>query len=304
MNTDKRYITDYGIKKPPMKKVFKWKLNAFFQKRQKRVTDDNFKLKVNFIDKDDLNINEDFIVWLGHATFYMQLDSVKILCDPVFGNIPLVHRLTSFPVNPNDLKPDIILISHGHYDHLDLKSLEKLNIYNKKIKIVMPSSLSNYIKKSADITELAWYKEKNIFGLTITSLPASHWHRRGLFDFNKALWCSYAIKSKHKTLFFAGDTAFDNHFKEIKSKGYNIDITLMPIGAYKPVEIMKQSHLNPQEALDATKILGAKTMIPCHYRTFKLSDEPTKEPRTWIKKLAKNSNTNINILDIGEIINI
>ncbi|MCF6173829.1 MAG: MBL fold metallo-hydrolase, partial [Campylobacteraceae bacterium] len=186
-------------------------------------------------------------------------------------------------------------------DHLDLKSLDKLNIYDKKIKIIMPSNLSNYIKKSANATELSWYEEKAMFGLSITALPASHWHRRALFDFNKALWCSFIIKSKNKTLFFAGDSAFDSHFEEIKQKGYHIDIALMPIGAYRPIEIMKQSHLNPKEALDATKILGAKMMIPYHYGTFKLSDEPIGEPHTWIKKLAKNSDIKINILNIGEI---
>ncbi|NOX15657.1 MAG: metal-dependent hydrolase [Epsilonproteobacteria bacterium] len=301
MNIGKRYTTNYGVTKPLMKKVFRWKMNAFSQKKRKRVADDDFKLKVNFIDKDDLNINEDFIIWLGHATFYIQLDGIKILCDPVFGDIPLVHRLSSFPINPSDLKPDIILISHGHYDHLDMKSLAKLDIYDKKTKIIMPSNLSSYIKKSANITELAWYEEKNVFGLDIISLPASHWHRRGLFDFNKALWCSFIIKSKSKALFFAGDTAFDSHFEEIKQKGYGVDIALMPIGAYKPIEIMKQSHLNPQEALDAAKILGAKIMIPYHFGTFKLADEPIGEPHTWIKKLAKNSDIKINILDVGEI---
>ncbi len=288
--------------KPPMKQVFKWKLGAFFRKKRRHVKDDDFRLKVNFIDKNDLDIDKDFIVWLGHATFYMQLDGVKILCDPVFGDIPLTQRLTQFPINPSDLKPDIVLISHGHYDHFDLKSLEKLNVYDKKIKIIMPSNLSTYIKKSADISELNWYEKKRIFGLGITSVPASHWHRRGFFDFNKALWCSFIIKSKNKTIFFAGDSAFDRHFKEIKSKKFDIDIALMPIGAYKPVEIMKQSHLNPKEALEATKILDAKMMIPYHYGTFKLSDESIGEPVSWIKKLAKKSDIKVNILDVGEMI--
>ena len=147
---------------------------------------------------------------------------MKLLCDPVFGDIPFVSRLAEFPISPEDLSPDIILISHGHFDHLDLKSLEKLDIYAKKIKIITPSGLATYIKKDADIKELAWYEEVNISGLSITSIPASHWHRRGLFDFNKALWCSYVIKSKNRTIFFAGDTAFGQHLKEIKSKNFPI----------------------------------------------------------------------------------
>ncbi len=288
--------------KPPIKEVFKWKLGAIFSKKRKHVADDDFRLKVNFIDKDDLDIKKDFIIWLGHASFYIQIDGVKLLCDPVLGDIPFVSRLAEFPISPEDLSPDIILISHGHFDHLDLKSLEKLDIYAKKIKIITPSGLAAYIKKDADIKELAWYEEVNISGLSITSVPASHWHRRGLFDFNKALWCSFVIKSKNRTIFFAGDTAFDQHLKEIKSKNFQIDIALMPIGAYKPVQIMKQSHLNPQEALSATEILGAKMMIPYHYGTFKLSDEPIGEPHSWIKKLAKQSKIKIKVLEVGEFL--
>ena len=288
--------------KPPVKEVFKWKLGAIFSKKRKHVADDDFRLKVNFIDKDDLDIKEDFIIWLGHASFYMQIDGVKLLCDPVLGDIPFISRMADFPINPNDMSPDIILISHGHFDHLDLKSLEKLDIYAKKIKIITPSGLATYIKKDADIKELAWYEEVNMSGFSITSVPASHWHRRGLFDFNKALWCSYVIKSKKRTIFFAGDTAFDQHLEEIKSKNYHIDTALMPIGAYKPIQIMKQSHLNPQEALKATEILGAKMMIPYHYGTFKLSDEPIGEPHSWIKKLAKQSKIKIKVLEVGEIL--
>ena len=297
-----KFIKPYSITKPPsLKKVFKWKIGSLFQKNRERVADDNFKLTIHPLNASDLDRDDDFIIWLGHATFYIQLDGVKIVTDPVFGDIPLTPRLAKFPIDGQALNPDIILISHGHYDHLDMKSLEALDIYAKKIKVIMPLNLTSYFKKSIDSIELDWYESYEDLGIAIEAMPASHWHRRGLFDFNKALWCSFMIKSKNRTIFFAGDTAMDGHFEEIAQKVDTVDIALMPIGAYKPVEIMKDNHTNPQEALEATQILGAKQMIPYHYGTFKLSDEPIGEPHSWIKRLATTSDIEVTIVDVGEI---
>ncbi len=291
----------YGLRIPPIKKVFKWKIGTLFQKKRPSVPDDDFTLTVHTLSAEALRRDEDFIVWLGHATFYIQLDGVKILTDPVFGSVPMTPRLISFPINPALLKPDIILISHGHYDRLDIKSLKALNIYDKQTKVVLPSGLSSYFKKPINTMELGWYEAYAHRGITIESVPASHWHRRGVFDFNRALWCSFIIKSEHKTLFFAGDTAMDTHFEEIAQRVSPIDIALLPIGAYEPREIMKDNHMNPQEALHAAKLLHATQMIPYHYGTFKLSDEPIGEPHSWITKLAAESKMDISVLEVGEI---
>jgi len=297
----KKFIMPYGLTHAPIKKVLKWKLGGLFKKKRAWVKDDDFCLKVHKLNASNLQRDEDFIIWLGHATFYIQLDGVKILTDPVFGDVPLTPRLAEFPIDAKLLEPDIILISHGHYDHLDIKSLEVLDIYNKGTQIVMPLNLSSYLKSGANVVELDWYDSYEVTDITIEALPASHWHRRGVFDFNSALWCSFIIKSKSKTLFFAGDTAMNKHFEEIKQKCTPIDIALLPIGAYEPQEVMKDNHMNPQEALEAAKILGAKEMIPYHYGTFKLSDEPIGEPHSWIKRLSIESKVNISILEVGEI---
>ena len=299
-----KFIRDYGLAKPPIGKVLKWKLSSLFVKKRAWVEDDDFKLTVHPLRSTDLQRDDDFIVWLGHATFYMQIDGVKILTDPVFGDVPLTPRLAKFPIDGATLDPDIILISHGHYDHLDMSSLALLDIYAKQTKVVMPLKLSSYFKKPIDGVELDWYEACEHLGIHIEAVPASHWHRRGMFDFNSALWCSFVIKSKNKTLFFAGDSAMDGHFQEIAQKVAPIDIALMPIGAYEPRAIMKDNHMNPQEALDATKMLGAKQMIPYHYATFKLTSEPIGEPHSWMKRLAKETDVDVDILDVGKVVEI
>ena len=288
---------------PALKDVLKWKLGRLFKKKRAYVTDDDFKLKVNLLTKEDVETDEDFIIWLGHASFYIQIDGVKILTDPVFKNVPLTPRLVELPINVEHLNPDIILISHGHYDHLDIKSLEMLDIYRKNIKIIAPLNIGDYLRKEANIVELDWYESCTIEGVKVSAVKASHWHRRTPFDMNKALWCSFVIEGKHKTLFFAGDTALSEHFLEIESKVTSIDIALMPIGAYLPEVIMKTSHMNPKEAVEATLMLKAKQMIPYHYGTFKLSDEPIGEPYSWINKLKKEHNLklDIKVLNVGEV---
>ena len=296
-----KFIKPYGLKHAPIKKVLRWKLGSLFKKKRSWVKDDDFRLDVHQLRALDLQRDDDFIIWLGHATFYIQLDGLKILTDPIFGDILFTPRLAKLPLDPSLLDPDVILISHGHYDHLDIKSLETLDIYAKGTQIFMPLHLSSYLKSGANVLELDWYESYEYGGITVEALPASHWHRRGLFDFNGALWCSFIIKSKNKTLFFAGDTAMDKHFLEIKQKCTPIDIALLPIGAYEPKEVMQDNHMNPQEALEAAKILGVKEMIPYHYGTFKLSDEPIGEPHSWMKRLSIESEVDISILDIGEV---
>jgi len=300
----KKHTMPYGLNTPPIKAALKWKLGGLLQKKRAAVPDDDLTLTVHTLTEISLQRDEDFIIWLGHATFLIQLDGVRILTDPVFGGVPLTPRLIEFPIDPTLLKPDIIVISHGHYDHLDLKSLETLGIYDKQTLLILPSDLSSYLKPNANVTELAWYEKHPHKSITITALPASHWHRRGAFDFNRALWCSFMIEYDGKCIFFAGDTAMDDHFAEISERMPSIDIALMPIGAYLPRSIMRESHMDPAEALHATQILGATQMIPYHYGTFKLSDEPIGEPHSWITRLSSESEMDLRVLDVGEIMPI
>lgn len=282
--------------------ILKWK---FFHRIVEDAESKNYKLE----SKDDramLDSEHDFICWLSHATFLIQIDNKRFLFDPVFNNIPFYKRRSPFPYKINNLgQIDYLLISHVHYDHFDKESIKEVLRQNPKV--VIPLGMDKYIQKrdnTADIICMDWYdKYESNSELSIHFVPAKHWGRRGIKDTNKALWGGFILETPKSTIYFSGDTAYDTHFKEIGEK-FDIDYALLPIGAYKPEFIMKNNHTNPDEAYRAYKDLGAKKMIPMHYGTFKLSDEPLSEPLEWIKKIEQVQKNEITILKSGEVLKI
>jgi len=250
-----------------------------------------------------LNQKEDFICWLTHASFLIQLGGKRILIDPVFGDIPLYKREIKAPYSVEELgKIDYLLISHTHYDHFDKASL--LSIEFMKPHAIIPLKMSPLLKKvapSISSQELDWYESYQNKELKITLVPARHWSRRSIFDKNAVLWGGYVISYKDRSIYFAGDTAYGTHFEEI-GKRYNVDVALLPIGAYRPEYIMKNNHLDPQEAFNAFEQLQAKRMIPMHYGTYKLTDEPLDEPLKWMQEIDKTSLGKINFLKGGEVL--
>jgi L-ascorbate metabolism protein UlaG (beta-lactamase superfamily) len=252
-----------------------------------------------------LSSKKDFICWLSHASFLIQLGEKRILIDPVFGDIPFYKRSIKTPYPVEALgKIDYLLISHVHYDHFDKKSIQA--IASKTSKAIVPLYLSKILHKTApmlECKELDWYESYDDGDIQITFVPAKHWGRRGIFDKNTVLWGGYVLSYKGKHIYFSGDTASGDHFEEI-GKYFSIDYALLPIGAYKPEFIMKHNHMNPQEALEALKQLGAKKMIPMHYGTFKLTDEPLDEPLSWIKTIDKENKNKIKIVKVGEVLEV
>jgi len=282
--------------------ILKWKL---FHRQQKEIESKNNILESKN-DKVLLESKQNFICWLSHATFLIQIDNKRFLFDPVFGSIPFYKRKSPFPYNIDDLgKIDYLLLSHTHYDHFDKPSIKK--ILKQKPKLITPLGMDGYIKKidkKADTHCMDWYDKYELNSeLSIHFVPAKHWGRRGLNDTNKALWGGFILKTPKSTIYFSGDTAYDSHFKDIGGR-FNIDYALLPIGAYKPEFIMKNNHTNPDEAYKAYKDLKARKMIPMHYGTFELSDEPLSEPLEWIKKIEIMHKDEITILKSGEVLKI
>jgi L-ascorbate metabolism protein UlaG (beta-lactamase superfamily) len=254
---------------------------------------------------EELTRREDFICWLSHASFLIQLGEKRILIDPVFGDIPFYKRQIRAPYSVNNLgKIDYLLISHTHYDHFDKASIRAVEAMQPTA--IVPLKMPKLIHKIApniSSKELDWYESYQDEDLTITLVPARHWGRRSVFDKNRVLWGGYLITYKDKNIYFAGDSASGSHFEEIGQR-YKIDIALLPIGAYKPEYIMKENHLNPKEAFDAFTQLQAKRMIPMHYGTFDLTDEPLDEPLQWIQEIDKKHPDKISFLNVGEVLKL
>lgn len=254
---------------------------------------------------DFLRGSADGLVWLGHASFFLRIEATNILFDPVFFSSLGLQRRHPLPCRPEDL-PDIdfLLLSHGHRDHLDEASIKFLakQDKNRLMQVLAPLSMKPLLHSMAPelrVQEAGWWQQYSIdweqMGFIepgkppfeIFYLPASHWYRRGVFDENKVLWGSFLIRTRAgRTIYFAGDTALAGHFELIEKQFGPLDIVLMPIGAYKPPFMMEMSHVNPHEAAKATNLLRAGHVVPMHYGTFDLSDEPASEPLRLLGEIA------------------
>ncbi len=282
--------------------IFKWKvMSKNPQVAEKKA--DTFQLQL--IEGNDwIDSERDMIVWLGHASFFIRLGGYTFITDPVFYDMSFIKRHVGIPCQAQQMTGiDYILLSHGHRDHFDKKSIENLFKANPGIEALLPLENSSFFrKKNIKYQEAGWYqKYKTDDEIEVFFLPAKHWNRRGLLDFNKTLWGSFIIRNKGKTIYFAGDTSFGDHFDKIGKMFPDIDYCLLPVGAYKPEGIMKEAHLSPWEAAEAFKIMKAKTFVPMHFGTYDLADEPLGEPQRVIEGFK---DQRIKILKVGEVMEL
>jgi L-ascorbate metabolism protein UlaG (beta-lactamase superfamily) len=217
------------------------------------------------------------ITWLGHASFLIQLDGVSLLVDPalmpkIFGGI---RRNVPPGVAIEDLPPiDAVLVTHSHYDHLDLPTIRRVGA-----PIVAGLGLERFFRdRQLFATELGWWSSTRVGPVRITFVPAHHWSRRTPFDANRTLWGGFVIEGSRATVYHAGDSGYFDGFAAIGERFPAIDAALLPIGAYDPPWFMASMHLDPEEAIRAFRELGARTLVPMHWGTFKLADEPLDEP--------------------------
>ena len=273
--------------KPILWDVVKWKLSRNPQKEEKKA--DTFKLASCHLES--ITKSENKIIWLGHSSFIINLNGITLITDPAFYDLSMIKREVPIPCDVKSINPiDYLLISHDHRDHFDKKSTSIIAKNNPKMEAFLPLNATRLFDsdelKTMVKQEAGWYQEYNTKGdIRIIFLPARHWGRRGPFDFNQTLWGGFLIIAGDLKIYFSGDTAYDDKmFKEIQSEFGDIDICLLPIGAYSPKFVMKASHTTPEEAVKIFNDLGGKLFIPMHYGTYDLSDEPLGEP---IKRLEK-----------------
>ncbi len=252
------------------------------------------------------------ITYVNHATFLIQTDGLNILTDPVWSNrvspfsFAGPKRMRPPGVKFEDLPPiDLVIISHNHYDHLDLSTLKKLdNRFNPLIAV--PLGVDELLKKEGfkQTVALDWWESHEISEqLKINFVPAQHFSARGLFDRNKTLWGGYVLNTSSGNVYFAGDTGYGDFFSEIGARFKPIKVGLIPIGTYKPRWFMGPIHVDPAEAIQAHKDVGAEISFGMHFGTFPLADDGMKEPEADFAKAIRqpeNRGVNFKLLTEGD----
>ncbi|HYS93401.1 MAG TPA: MBL fold metallo-hydrolase [Candidatus Acidoferrales bacterium] len=226
------------------------------------------------------------VTWIGHSTLLVQLDGVNFLTDPIwnkrsgpFGGLVGVRRYTPPPLRLEDLpRIDFVLISHDHYDHLDEPTVRRLSErFNPTF--VVPLGIKAWFadRGITNVVELGWGQSVTLKDLTIVCTPAQHGSGRTMVDQGRRLWASWAVLGSQR-FYFAGDTGYASHFREIGDALGPFDLAALPIGSYTPREIAHPVHISPEEALQAWTDLRAKRFIGIHWGTFMLAREPYDEP--------------------------
>ncbi|WP_437950511.1 MBL fold metallo-hydrolase [Sorangium sp. So ce296] len=244
------------------------------------------------------------LTWIGHASFLVTLGGARLLIDPIYRDGPGPLRRLAPPGIPlGELPPvDAVLITHNHRDHLDTWTLSRLGsapVY------VAPVGHEAVLREAGAerIVELEWWGSAVVGGVEITLVPARHWSMRFPWDRNDALWGGYLMRAAEGTAYHSGDTAFFDGFAEIGRRAGAIDWAMLPIGAYDPRWFMEPQHMCPEEAIEASVLLGAYRLVAMHWGTYRLTDEPPGEPpeRTRAGWQARGLPEDaLWILDIGE----
>lgn len=227
------------------------------------------------------------VTWVGHSSFLLQIAGVNILTDPMWSERASPVRFAGprrwVPpgVAFDRLPPiDLVLQSHNHYDHLDVATVRRVAARAPEAAWLVPLGLADFVRRRGPrrVTELDWWQETRVAGLSIACAPAQHFSARNHADRNRTLWCSWVVRAPGRRLYFGGDSGYHPDFAAIGRRYGPFDIGLFPIGAYEPRWFMRPVHMNPEEAVRASRDVGAGVMVPMHWGTFKLTDEAMDEP--------------------------
>lgn len=237
-----------------------------------------------------------YAVWIGHATYLLNTGDLTVLTDPVFSEraspvswagperlIPPVISLEQLP------SIDAVVISHNHYDHLDLSSLKTLQKNNPSMLIFVPQGDKALLDAEGliNVSQFRWWQNVKVNQTEFTFTPVQHWSGRGITGKNTSLWGGWFLKSPSISVYHAGDTGYSNDFVVTQERLGTPDVAFIPIGAYKPRSYMKNQHVNPAEAVQIALDLQVTRSFGMHWGTFVLTDEPIEEPRTMLVQALK-----------------
>lgn len=299
------------------RELLRWQWQRLWQGLPKRPAAESLAAATPAIDapleRDSLRVT-----WIGQASFLLEVGGRNLLTDPVFSRraSPVQWagpaRLTPPPITVRELPAiDAVLVSHDHYDHLDLPTVRALrDRFGERITWFTPLGYRAWFRRQGieRVVELDWWEEallaadptdaaraaptpvSNAAGapggeLRVRALPAQHWTRRSPFDRTPRLWCSWAVDDGTNRVYFGGDSGYCPAFTEIGRRAGPFDVSLLPIGAYEPRWFMETAHMNPEEAVQSYLDLGGRgAFVGMHWGTFVLTDEPVLEPPARVRR--------------------
>ncbi len=252
-----------------------------------------------------------FFAWLGHSSILIAVDGKMVLVDPVLENRASPYtwvgpkRFHPAPVAVEGLPPiDVVVITHDHYDHLEEPTIKRLD--SKSGQFLVPLGIGELIEDwgiaPEKVVELDWWEHHKFGTLKFTATPAVHYARRGMFDGNERLWCSWSVQGQNSRLFISGDSGYFDEFKKIGEKLGPFEVTFLKVGSYD--DMWKQIHMLPEEAVQQHQDLRGDIMVPLHWATFDLALHPWYEPIERTLTAARETDVQVITPIIGEQVNI
>ena len=236
------------------------------------------------------------VTYVNHDTVLIQTEGLNFLTDPIWSKRAspfylLGPKRFALPgIAFDDLPPvDIVLVSHNHYDHMDIATLRRL-VSKWNPKIIVPIGNKSYLNKRGiqNVVELDWWEKEEITEqVQVACVPAQHFSARAISDRNRTLWAGFVIETPHGNTYFAGDTGFGPFVEHLKARYEEFRLALLPIGAYKPEWFMRTVHISPDEAFVMHRELAVRTSVGMHFGTFRLADDRQEEPPRRIRELVE-----------------
>jgi L-ascorbate metabolism protein UlaG (beta-lactamase superfamily) len=303
----KKFINPGGIQQQGLGSVLKWMLNRERGPWKEQKTADYGKRPVSR-EKETIRIT-----FVNHSTFLIQVDGLNIITDPIWSTrtSPFTwagpKRMRLPGIRFEDLpRIDAVLISHNHYDHLDLPTMRTI-FGGHHPRIITPLGVKEFLDQESitGATDMDWWQEQRLSdSVSVQCVPAQHFSARGAFDRNETLWCGYVIKTSKGNIYFAGDTGYnENTFKEVGERSGKMQVSLLPIGAYKPNWFMAPVHTSPEEAVKIHFDVRSEKSFGIHFGTFPLGDEGQEDPVLDLRRACAKYNLNENqftVLKEGE----
>jgi L-ascorbate metabolism protein UlaG (beta-lactamase superfamily) len=272
----------------PLSRVLKWAVGDKLRGKRRTSPKRFPEMKVVEPDRALLASDAPSLTWVGHATWLIRLGGHNVLTDPVWSESlgPGITRNVRPGITLDEARPSVVLVSHNHRDHLDAPTIRRIGAGPT---YVVPAGLGKFFtSKGADkVIELEWWGHTQLGELTIHFVPSQHWSQRGPADKNETLWGGFVLEAGGERVYFAGDTAYFQGFGEIGRRFPGLAAALLPIGAYDPEWFMRVQHMNPEDAVNAFRSLGARLLCAMHWGTFKLTDEPLDEPPRLLEEIRR-----------------